>query len=201
MNIRSFVLGMAIVASLLAPLPVFAVDATPVQIVAIGTSNTFGLGVSPDQAYPAQLQEMLRARGYNVSIANAGVTGNTTEQILARIEDAAPDGTKIAILQPGTNDFLQANRNGTSVDLVAYHANVQAMVEKLNARRIAVIIVGFKGPYVGAAPGAMRCGGMFQTIHGSQIQSDGMHLTPDGYHSVATMILPCVQRLLPKIRT
>src|SRR4029078_3386693 len=74
------------------------------QIVALGASNTRGWGVSAGQSYPAQLQAMLQAQGSSLRVKNEGVPGNTSGDMLARLPSAVPDGTKIVILQFGTND-------------------------------------------------------------------------------------------------
>jgi acyl-CoA thioesterase I len=80
-------------------------DAT--TVVALGASNTAGKGVAPSEAYPAQLQALLRARGVDVSIINAGFNGDTTGGMMARLDSAVPRGTKVVILQPGGNDLRQ----------------------------------------------------------------------------------------------
>lgn len=73
-------------------------------VVALGTSNTFGKGVSRSQAYPAQLETLLRARGLGVRVINAGINGDTTGAMLARLDRVVPKGTSVVILQPGGND-------------------------------------------------------------------------------------------------
>jgi len=74
------------------------------QVVCLGASNTAGKGVSRQEAYPAQLEIMLRARHYDGGVANAGVSGDTTWGMLNRLESAVPIGTRVVILQPGGND-------------------------------------------------------------------------------------------------
>ena len=66
-------------------------------VVALGASNTAGKGVSLSQAYPAQLETMLRARGFDVHVINAGVSGDTTGGMTARIESTVPKGTRVVI--------------------------------------------------------------------------------------------------------
>src|ERR1700730_10492515 len=86
-------------------------EAASINIVALGASGTAGRGqgrhsggVSPEEAFPAQLESMLRARGYDAHVTNAGVAGYTTDGMLARLDSSVPDGTRLVILQPGTND-------------------------------------------------------------------------------------------------
>ena len=77
------------------------------QIVALGASSTAGYGVGASAAYPAQLEAILRARGRPMSVSNAGVSGDTTGGMLARLSGAVPPGTKIVILQIAGNDAMK----------------------------------------------------------------------------------------------
>src|SRR5256885_2921890 len=77
------------------------------QVVALGASNTAGKGLAPQSAYPAQLEALLRAKGYNGRVLNAGINGDTTAGMLARLDTAVPGGTRLVILQPGGNDRRQ----------------------------------------------------------------------------------------------
>ena len=63
-------------------------SAATAQIVAFGASNTAGYGVGSDQAWPARLEAMLRAKGYQVTVANAGISGDTTMGMLRRLDAA-----------------------------------------------------------------------------------------------------------------
>jgi hypothetical protein len=82
-------------------------EAASIDIVALGASQTAGRGnglhsggVSPEQAFPAQLESMLRARGYDARVTNAGIAGDTTDGMLARLDSSVPAGTKLVIFQP-----------------------------------------------------------------------------------------------------
>ena len=63
------------------------------QIVALGASNTRGMGVALDASYPAQLEAMLRSKGYRGRVVNAGISGDTTAGMLARLDSAVPPDT------------------------------------------------------------------------------------------------------------
>ena len=67
-----------------------AVSAAPLRIVAVGTSNTYGWFVSGQSAYPTVLQRLLKAKGVDAEVINAGVILDTTSRMLARIDTAAP---------------------------------------------------------------------------------------------------------------
>jgi len=75
--------------------------AEPIKIVAIGASNTAGSAVGAGNAYPAVLQRMLRAKGYDVTIENRGVYADTSAGILSRIDSAITPGTKVVIFDAG----------------------------------------------------------------------------------------------------
>jgi len=135
------------------------------NIVALGASNTSGWGVGSQKAYPAQLEAMLKARGYNAHVTNAGVNFDTTGAMLRRVDSAVPPGTSIVILNPGGNDlrFLGSKEQRT--------ANIVAIVGRLRARHIKVII--FENTIVPRA----------------YYQWDGIHFSSEGHTLVASYLL------------
>jgi acyl-CoA thioesterase-1 len=124
----------ALTLALLALFSLSPLEAAVLNIVAIGASNTSGFGVGVQEAYPAQLQVLLRKKGILAKVTNAGVNGDTTSGMLRRLDNAVPKGTNLVILQPGGNDL----RFGFSKEQRA--ANVAAMVKRLRARDIRVIV-------------------------------------------------------------
>jgi acyl-CoA thioesterase I len=142
--------------------------ANTITIVALGASNTYGKGVARSQSYPAQLEAMLRAKGLNVRVINAGINGDTTGGMLGRLDRAVPPGTRVVILQPGSNDI----RRGVGDQV---EGNLAAIGSRLAARGIKVIM---------AANGLNR-----SLPH----QPDGQHLTPEGYGMLAAALLPEVE--------
>ena len=122
-------LALAIALAVVAP-----AAAAALNIVAIGASNTSGFGVGEQNAYPAQLQALLRKKGISANVTNAGVLGDITAGMLSRLDAAVPKGTDIVILQPGANDLRFF---GTKQ---ARAANIAAMVQRLHARGIRVIV-------------------------------------------------------------
>ena len=109
-------------------------QAASLNIVAIGASNTAGLGVGSENAYPAVLQALLRKKGIDAKVTNAGVNGDVTAGMRRRLDAAVPKGTDIVILQPGGNDLRFF---GTKQ---ARAANIAAMVQALRVRGIRVIV-------------------------------------------------------------
>ena len=139
-------------------------------IVALGASNTYGRGVGRNEAYPAQLEALLRAKGHNVHVINAGINGDTTGGMMRRL-GAVPKGTAVVILQPGGND----RRRGSEGDRAA---NIAAIESQLRARGIKVVILE---------------NGM---LHSLPHQPDGHHLTPEGYRMLAQALLGQVESAL-----
>jgi acyl-CoA thioesterase I len=148
-----------------------AISASPAraQIVALGASVVQGYGVSSSEAFPSQLQAMLRAKGKNYSVSNQGVYGDTTSGVLARLDSAVPQGTRIVILMIGGNDV----RKGATV--AQAKAGFMEIVARLKARKIRVINAN---PAYQAAKGK------------GMLLPDGIHLTAAGQHYVAEQLLP-----------
>jgi hypothetical protein len=84
--------GLFLFAGLLSSTVLGFADTARAQIVALGVSNVAGRGVSSSEAFPAQLEQMLAAKGYNVHVANAGVNGDTNSGMLGRLDQAVPRG-------------------------------------------------------------------------------------------------------------
>jgi acyl-CoA thioesterase-1 len=110
-----------------------AVTNSNAQIVALGASSTAGHGVGMQGAYPAQLEEILRAKGHPMSVRNEGKNGNTTGDMLARLPSAVPPGTKIVILQIAGND------QDKGFDLDVARANRAEIRRQLRDRGIRII--------------------------------------------------------------
>jgi acyl-CoA thioesterase-1 len=105
------------------------------QIVAFGHSSVRG-PVMENEMWPEVLEGMLRARGSQAHVINAGAYGETTDRGLARIDSAVPDGTKIVILVYGpANDGARGPISGSADPAT----NIEAMKSKMRARGIKVI--------------------------------------------------------------
>src|SRR3954462_8127573 len=115
MKLRAFRLGALESLSILMAVSSFvSAPAHAATIVALGASNTYGKGVARNQAYPAQLEAILRARGLKAHVVNAGINGDTTEGMLNRLDRVVPKGIGAVIFQPGGNDRRRgsADRSG-----------------------------------------------------------------------------------------
>jgi acyl-CoA thioesterase I len=169
-SLRCFVAAFASLA-LTAATPAAQPKPAPVNVVAIGASNTWGWGVGARNAYPERLEDLLKADGIDARVVNAGVVLDTTAGMLRRLDAAVPDGTHVVILQPGGNDkrFFRSEEQRA--------ANIEAMVQRLKARNIAVIVYDPVFP-----PEAY--------------QWDRIHLTADAHAKIAAELLPQVKRIV-----
>ena len=111
-----------------------------IQIVAFGDSLMAGYRLAPDQAFPVRLAAKLKARGHDVAVANAGVSGDTTAAGRARLDWSVPDTTDAVILELGANDALR----GLPPDQA--RANLEAMIIALKAKGAEVLLAGMQAP-------------------------------------------------------
>ena len=119
--------------------PSVAVAGPERRIVALGDSLFAGYGLRPAEAYPVRLEAALRARGINAKIVNAGVSGDTTADGLGRLDftlNSQPRKPDLVILCLGGNDMLRALPASES------KANVNAILGKLEARKVPTLVMG-----------------------------------------------------------
>ena len=171
--------------------------AEPIKIVALGASNTYGQGVSRDEAYPAQLEKLLRAAGYDVVVKNEGTSGQTTMDELGRVNSAVPDGVKIVIFAPGGND----NRSDSNKFVGNSDYNIRTIVQKLLDRHILVLFSGRgdQRQYIEDLNVAMIRPILRLVPETERQAGDKEHLTPNGYKMVAEKMFPYVKELLDKV--
>lgn len=112
--------------------------AEPVRIVAFGDSLTAGFGLGQSQAFPARLEAALKAKGHDVRIANAGVSGDTSTAGLARLNWSIPEGTQAVILELGANDMLRG------VPPAVTRKALEQIIQRLRARKIEVLLAGMR---------------------------------------------------------
>jgi lysophospholipase L1-like esterase len=174
------------------------------RVVAFGTSFTNGLGVARSQTYPAQLQALLKSAGYNVVVDNAGVDGGTTAEGLSRLDRDVPADSRVAILEFGVNEYCVncTGRKFTESERAAVVPNIRAMVDRLSARGVKVILVPIRHVPMGAAANGKAQVVSLASDHLSDPEfslgdSQG-HLNGAGYSVVAARLLPVVERLLGK---
>lgn len=111
-------------------------------ILFVGTSLTAGLGVAPEDAFPNLIQQMIDSAGLAYQAVNAGVSGASSAEGLARISWLMHQPVDVLVLELGANDGLR----GTSVE--ALEQNLQAIIDSVRARNPAVriVVVGMEAP-------------------------------------------------------
>ncbi len=197
---RHLVATLALLAAALA-LPA-AASAEPLRIVGFGDSLMAGYGLSPGESFPEKLQEALRAKGHDVVIDNAGVSGDTTSGGVSRLDWSVPDGTDLVILELGANDMLR----GIAPEIT--ERNLTTMIERLLSRNIRVLLAGMRAsPSLGA-----DFQGKFDAIYPGLAAKFGINLYPffldgvaaqrdalldDGMHPNASGVDTMVERFLP----
>lgn len=180
------------------------------SIVAFGDSLTVGLGVPPDQSYPAKLQRRLDSEGYRYQVRNEGVSGETSAQGLGRTPLVREMQPVVVILEFGANDGLR----GIPVEVT--QQNLDLMVRQFIADGTKVVLAGMEVPpnYGAAYTSAFRS--VFPDLaakhHAALIpfflegvggiaelnQDDGIHPTPRGYDVVVENVWKALAPLLSK---
>ncbi len=184
----------------------------PVTIVALGDSLTAGYGLPAKDGFVPRLQGALTAKGDSVRIANAGVSGDTASDGLARLDWSVPAGTKAVIVELGANDMLRGIRPDVT------RAALETILRRLTERHIAVLFCGMRSaPNMGA-----EYGEAFERIFPdlvakypvlfypffldgvagdpSLVQADGMHPNAAGVQVIVARILPMAERLVARVR-
>jgi acyl-CoA thioesterase-1 len=191
----------------------FPAHSTTLNLVGFGDSLMAGYQLPPGDAFPARLERALREKGHDVSIANAGVSGDTTSGGLARIDWSVPDGTKGVILELGANDALRGIAPEES------RKNLVAMIEKLKSRGIAVLLVGMMAPPNMGGDYAGRFNPIYPELaktYGTELYpffldgvvenaklkiEDGMHPNGDGIGVMVERFLPVAERFVQSLST
>jgi acyl-CoA thioesterase-1 len=173
-------------------------------IVALGDSLTAGYGLPQDQSFPAQLQAALKARGHEVRIVNAGVSGDTATAALQRLAWALPEDASAVIVELGANDALQGlPPEGTKQALAR-------IIETAQAKGLKVLLAGMEAPrnmgkeYVEAfgaiyADLAARYDVLLYPffLEGAAL-NDGL-MQKDGIHPNARGVAVIVEKIMPKV--
>jgi len=180
------------------------------RIVAFGNSLTAGLGVSPDQSYPAQLQRRLNEAGYHYEVINAGVSGDTTAGGLRRVNWVLKNRPSIVILELGVNDAMRGQ------PLAGMYSNLDEIITRLKDAEAAVVLAGMKIPPNYGLDYTKGFSSMFEKLAREHEiilihfllegvaaqpefnQADGIHPTAPGYQIVADTVMTAIEPLLRK---
>lgn len=179
-------------------------------VLFLGTSLTAGYGLSPEQAYPARIQQKIDSAGLPFRAVNAGVSGETSAGALRRLDWLLRQPFDVLVLETGANDMLR----GTDVDSTA--ANIEAIVERVRARRpdADIVLAGMLAPpnmgrdyadrFARIYPELARRNDLelvpfiLEGVGGvrSLNQADGVHPTAEGQRVMAENLWPALERVL-----
>ena len=185
-----------------------AAAARTLRLVALGDSLTAGLGLAPGKAFPDRLEAALRAKGWDVKVINAGVSGDTAADGLARYEWTVPPDADALIIELGANDMLRGLKPE------ATKATLAAILDKARAAHLPTLLAGMR-----AAPNlGPEYASQFSAIYPALAkaydvplypffldgvagdpklnQPDGLHPTADGVEVIVQKILPSVEALM-----
>lgn len=178
------------------------------KLVALGDSLTAGYNLPGSAAFPPVLEQVLRQKGIAVEIVNAGVSGDTVQGGLERLDWSVADGTDGVILELGANDALRG------VDPAVTHKGLETIVTRLKARGIPVLIAGMYAPRNLGPDYAARFDSIYPELaksHGLVLypfflegiagdralnQADLLHPTAEGVRVIVRNILPTVERFI-----
>ncbi|WP_296520059.1 arylesterase [Rhodoplanes sp.] len=188
--------------------------AGPLRIVALGDSLVAGYGLPPGDGFTAQLQKALAAKGHTgaraVEIVNAGVSGDTAQDGLARLDWALPDDADAVLVELGANDALRG------IDPAVTRKALDEILRRLTARGIPVLLCGMQAPpNLGpdyktafdplfpalAATHKVPLYPFFLDGAAAELglnQPDGMHPNAAGVKTIVARILPAVEALVDR---
>jgi acyl-CoA thioesterase-1 len=185
--------------------------AAPQTILALGDSLTAGLGLGPADVFPVKLEAALKARGHEVKVINAGVSGDTAADGAARLDWALGEPVNAVIVELGANDALRG------LPVAQAEAALDQLLAALEQKKLPTLLAGMKAPPNMGADYQRQFDGMYQRLaerHPGVLlypfflegvaadpklnQGDGMHPNPAGVDVIVARMLPSVEQLLGK---
>lgn len=184
------------------------VPAQPTHIVAFGDSLTAGLGLDPGEAFPARLEAALKARGHDIVIANAGVSGDTSTGGAERLDWTLASDVDAVIVELGANDALRG------IDPQQTEKSLDLILTELGKRKLPVLLAGMLAPRnLGSDYGksfdaifprlARKHGVLFYPFFLDGVaaepglnQPDGIHPNSKGVDMIVSRILPITEDLI-----
>ena len=209
--VRTFVMIAASFVLALVSLPAIEAEPRAPVIVTLGDSLTAGFGLPQDQSFPAQLEASLKARGQQVSVINAGVSGDTAAAALKRLDWALPENADVVIVELGGNDALQGLPPAETKAVLA------KIIEALQAKGLPVLLAGMEAPRNMGKDYVKEFAAIFPdlasrydvllypfflegvALDDGLMQADGIHPNGKGVTRIVEGILPKVEELLAQI--
>jgi acyl-CoA thioesterase-1 len=189
-----------------------AAKAAPLRMVVLGDSLVAGYQLKASDAFPAQLERALKARGYDVEVMNAGVSGDTTADGLARVRWAVPGQTDAVIVELGANDALRGLDPGRA------RASLDSIIKIVKAGGAEVLLAGMQAPHNWGEDYVKAFDAIYPVLaakHGVLLYpffldgialdaklnlGDGLHPNAAGVAVVVERILPSVEALIARVR-
>ena len=182
--------------------------ARPVTLLALGDSLTAGYGLQPSDAFPVKLEAALRAKGHDVKVINAGVSGDTALDGASRLDWALAEPVDAVIVELGANDALRG------LPVPQAEAALDQLLATLAEKNIPALLAGMRAPPNLGPDYQKAFDGMYPRLaekHGVPLypffldgvaadtglnQADGMHPNPAGVDVIVQRILPSVEKLI-----
>jgi acyl-CoA thioesterase I len=173
-------------------------------IVAFGDSLSAGFQLPGNASFPAQLEAALRAKGRDVAVINAGVSGDTASDGLARLDWSVPKGVDLVIVEFGANDMLRG------LDPAITRRALDGIITRLQARGASVLLAGMRS--MTNLGESYR--GQFEAIYPELAQAHQVPLypffvdgiaeqaafnLPDGLHPNRAGVAKIVEGILPSV--
>ena len=183
----------------------------PVTLLVLGDSLSSGLGLSPQEAFPAKLEQALKLRYPDIRIINAGVSGDTAADGLARLEWALTDDVGGLIVELGANDALRG------LDVGQMERALNGIMAAAAAKKLPTLILGMKAPPNMGPDYVARFDGLYPQLaekyrvllypffldgvaaNASLNQGDGIHPNARGVDLIVSKIIPSVEELIGKV--
>ena len=178
------------------------------EILVFGDSIAAGFGLPAGEAFPARLEAKLRADGLSVHVINAGVSGDTTADGLARLDWSLAEKPDLVILELGANDALRG------LDPAAVRGNLDKLIGKIEASGAKLLLAGMQAPSNWGEQYQQAFNGIYPELaeaHGIPLypfvldgvaldpklnQPDGLHPNERGVAIIVEHIAPYVARLM-----
>jgi acyl-CoA thioesterase-1 len=180
------------------------------SVLFLGTSLTAGMGLEPEQAYPALIQQKIDSAGLKFRVVNAGVSGETSAGARRRVDWLLREPVAVLVLETGANDGLR----GLPPD--SLRANIQAVFDRVKALSppTRLVLVGMRippnygrayterfqaiYPEVAGRNGAALVPFLLQGVGGiSRLnQADGIHPTAEGQRVLAETVWKVLEPVL-----
>jgi len=188
------------------------VSARTLRLVALGDSLTAGFGVPAGKAFPDQLEAALKGKGFDVRVVNAGVSGDTAADGLARYDWAVPPDADALIVELGANDMLRGLKPDETKETLSL------ILDRADAAHLPTLLAGMRAAPNLGAPYAQEFDAIYRPLaqaHGAILypffldgvagdpklnQPDGLHPTPAGVAVIVQRILPSVEELLDRAK-